>query len=59
MLELNFNEDVRESLVDDMTYSSVVYNVEECGMSWDDVYTLFPDHAGLMEERYKMENSHE
>ena len=57
MKELNF-EDIQESqLVDDLTYSCAVYNVEQCGMSWEDIATLFPDHAGLMEMRYKRENS--
>ena len=42
MKELNFNETIGncDGLVDDLTFSCIVYNVEE-GMSWEDVAKLF------------------
>lgn len=45
-----------DGLVDDLTYSCAVYNIEHCGMTWDGIKQLFPDNGGLMEARYKAEN---
>ena len=55
MKELNFNDIDEKSLIDDLTYSNVVYNVEEYGMSWEGVKTLFPEQYQLIRERYEEE----
>ena len=51
--ELNFNE---ETISEDLRYASAVYNVECCGLTWDDVKRIFPDSGALMEARYLAEN---
>ena len=48
MNELNFNDTVNineEMLIDSLTYSNMVYNVEECGMTWEGLATLFGEDS--------------
>lgn len=47
---LDFNE---EDVVDSLTYGSVVYNIEECGMNWEGVAAVFPDSWQWMKKRYE------
>ena len=56
MQELNF-EDLDNTLIDSLTYSCAVYNIEHCGMTWDGIKTLWPDSAGMMQARYEAENA--
>lgn len=55
MQELNF-EDINEpSFIDDLNYSCMEYNVEECGMAWADLITLFgEDTVQAAQARYMM-----
>lgn len=45
MKELNFNDynyfEDTVFAIDDLTYNSICYNVEESGMQWEDLITLF------------------
>jgi hypothetical protein len=54
---LNFNADYMdnpEGLIDDLTYGSMVYNVENCGLGWEDIATLFgQDSAAAAQARYE------
>ena len=56
MLELDFNKEIDNSLIDELTYSSAVAQIELYGMTWDGVATLWPDKVGLMQARYEAEN---
>jgi hypothetical protein len=58
MIELDLNEATiyTDSVIDELTYSNMVYNVEECGMSWDALATLFgEDSVQAAQARYEMQ----
>jgi len=41
--------------IDDMTFASMIYNVEDCNMQWEDLATIFgPDTAAAAQARYMM-----
>lgn len=51
---LDFNE---QTIVEEATYITAVYNVEERGLTWDDIHRIFPDNGPLMEARYLAEST--
>lgn len=58
MIELDLNEATiySENVMDELTYSNLRYNVEECGMSWEALATLFGDDTIQAAQcRYEME----
>jgi len=55
MKPLNFNDE-EQAIINDLTYISAVWQVEEEGLTWDDIKLLFPESAENMKKRYMEEN---